>query len=175
MPEQDTTERWLPVVGWEGWYSVSDRGRVRRDAPASGTTVGRILSGRPTPFGHLLVELSRNDQGKGFLVHRLVLEAFVGPCSAGEECCHWNGRPGDNRLKNLRWGTSSENKSDMIRHGRSNRGEKSPGSKLTEKQVLEIRALCIEGVLQREIAIRFGIARRTVSMIFTRETWDWLS
>lgn len=51
-------------------------------------------------------------------VHRLVLEAFVGPCPPGMEACHWNGIPGDNRLHNLRWDTPSANNADILRLGR---------------------------------------------------------
>ena len=51
------------------------------------------------------------------LVHRLVLEAFVGPRPEGMVARHLNGDPGDNRLENLAWGTQSENNYDKVRHG----------------------------------------------------------
>ena len=51
-------------------------------------------------------------------IHRLVLEAFVGPCPEGMETCHNNGVRTDNRLENLRWDTSSANNDDIVKHGR---------------------------------------------------------
>lgn len=71
---------------------------------------------RPTPQyrGHLAVWLGR---GRQRLVHRVVLEAFVGPCPEGMECRHVDGNPANNRLDNLAWGTPKENFEDSARHG----------------------------------------------------------
>jgi len=43
-------ERWLPVVGAEGRYEVSDQGRVRN-------ATGRILSPNSQTSGYLIVHL----------------------------------------------------------------------------------------------------------------------
>jgi hypothetical protein len=58
-----------------------------------------------------------NLKGKGRRIHRLVLQAFVGPCPAGQECCHGDGDPSNNVLSNLRWGTRSDNRRDSVGHG----------------------------------------------------------
>jgi len=47
----------------------------------------------------------------------MVLEAFVGPCPEGMECCHRDGNPANNHVGNLYWGTRSENLYDAVRHG----------------------------------------------------------
>lgn len=119
-------ERWLDVVGFEDRYEVSDQGRVAAKAYQAKTTYGestcwrpgRILGGRKTKKGYIIVGLTRADgvcvQKR---VHRLVLEAFVGPCPEGMECCHGPGGPSDNRLENLRWDTRVENARDQVRHG----------------------------------------------------------
>jgi hypothetical protein len=114
------TERWLPVVGWEGLYEVSDQGRVRSLDRIVHTKAGwsRRHQGRTLRslqcHGYQTVELT---SGHRVSVHRLVLEAFVGPCPDGLECCHGVGGPSDNRLSNLRWDTRSENMYDRCRHG----------------------------------------------------------
>ncbi len=69
---------------------------------------------RPHVDGYLTVKI----QGKPRTVHRLVLEAFVGPCPPGMQCRHLDGNPANNRLENLAWGTHAENAADKIRHGR---------------------------------------------------------
>lgn len=53
---------------------------------------------------------------KIFYVHRLVLEAFVGPCPENMECRHLNGVRSDCRLDNLAWGTKAENEADKKKH-----------------------------------------------------------
>lgn len=117
-------EVWLPVVGFEGWYEVSDRGVVRSvDRTViyvNGNSVfhkGQIMSMVTKRSGHFAVGLRRNSGGFRRYVHRLVLEAFVGPCPEGLIACHNNGDPTDNRLENLRWDTPSSNMFDKQAHG----------------------------------------------------------
>ena len=83
--------------------------------------------------------LATTIRGKQFLVHRLIAEAFHGPCPAGMECCHNNGIRHDNRESNLRWGTRSENFLDKRAHGTAGVGELNSASKLTNEQALDIR------------------------------------
>lgn len=110
---------------------------------------GRLSVLKPTPrkkSGHMVVCLGRRCAR---LVHRLVLEAFVGPCPEGMECRHLDGNPANNRLDNLCWGTRRENCEDAVRHGtafmfpgqESMRGEANLAAKLTESVVREIMAV----------------------------------
>lgn len=117
-------EHWRPILGWEGLYEVSDMGRVRSLARpfvySNGTRItraGRVLAGRRMKRGHLRVALCDTGRREDHLIHRLVLTAFVGPCPDGQEGCHNNGIPDDNRLLNLRWDTRQANTQDAISHG----------------------------------------------------------
>ena len=109
-------EAWRPVHGFEGIYSVSNRGSVRRDLQSPGATAGRILRNGVQKSGHQHVTLSYRGVARIYLVHRLVLEAFVRPAAPWEEGRHLNGDPSDNRLENLAWGSSSDNKKDSVLH-----------------------------------------------------------
>lgn len=120
----DEAERWLPVPGYEGVYEVSSLGRVRslpREVDDGRTRrrrlKGKILTLSTQTSGYLQVRLQAAGQHSAPLVHRLVLEAFVGPAPSGAEACHQNGNPHDNRVENLRWDTRRENVADAIRHG----------------------------------------------------------
>lgn len=125
---QPTSEHWIPVVGHESLYMVSDLGRVwsnkrtitRADGRTS-TVGGRIIKGGTLPTGHRWVGLSGNRRQ---YVHRLVLEAFVGPCPDGMECCHYDDDPSNNHLSNLRWATRNENMLDRSRNGIDNNATK---------------------------------------------------
>lgn len=118
------TERWLPVVGWEGLYEVSDQGRVR-SLPREvnnrwGTTCrrsGRLLAPVARKDGYLHVTLYDSGKQRHRPIHVLVLEAFVGPRPDGHVACHWDGDRRNASLGNLRWDTPAANSADMIRHG----------------------------------------------------------
>jgi hypothetical protein len=159
-------EQWRPVVGWEGWYEVSDHGRVRRVARGTGTEPGRILIPQKVKDGYLRVRLSRSDQQRWFGVHRLVAEAFIGPPPAGQECNHKSGDKADNWVGNLEWLTKQGNMQHAFRTGITQplRGERHPMTKLTAEQVAEIRRLAgIES--GGATAARFGVTRSYVSKL----------
>jgi hypothetical protein len=125
---------------------------------------------------HLRVRLYRERKGYRLQVHRLVLEAFVGPCPPGMECRHFPDRdPTNNRLENLRWGTAVENVNDTWLHGTRAKGSRVAQSKLTEADVRRIRELLAEGRLcQREIGELFGVASSSIASIKNRKAWSWL-
>jgi hypothetical protein len=115
-----SAERWLPVVGYEGRYEVSDQGRVKsvaRPDARGRRRAEKYLSPRVGARGHLSVALYAEGARDDRQIHTLVLTAFVGPCPRGMEGCHWNDTPADNRLENLRWDTRSANVADSIRNG----------------------------------------------------------
>lgn len=116
-----SAERWLPVVGYEGRYEVSDLGRVKSVARTDcygRRRAERFLRPRVGARGHLSVALYADGIRDGYQVHSLVLAAFVGRCPEGMEGCHWNDIPADNRLENLRWDTRSANVADRVRNGK---------------------------------------------------------
>lgn len=123
-------ESWKPIVGWEGFYDVSDLGRVRslQRFVSNGRGGKRLVHARiMKPYRdrvrspHMIIQLSRGGRAKEDaqfpLVHKLVLEAFVGPRPPGLEACHNNGDGMDNRLSNLRWDTHQANMDDQLKHG----------------------------------------------------------
>lgn len=129
---RDRRERWLPIVGFEGCYEVSDLGRVRslertvtRSDGRQQRIAERILNPRLQGGGHLLVKLWRDGSPDAAYVHRLVLTAFIGQCPEEMECLHWNDVPADNRLENLRWDSRSANLRDRVRNGRHNNANSS--------------------------------------------------
>lgn len=129
LVDKVVAEEWRPVVGYEGYYEVSDQGRVRslgrvmrygnQKYPNRQRFVrGRFMTRTPNVRGgHLYVSLMVEGQIKSKAVHVLVAEAFLGPRPEGLQVRHINGVPADCRLSNLAWGTQSENMADRVRHG----------------------------------------------------------
>lgn len=176
-------EVWRAVPGYEGRYEVSDLGRVRSldrtvELIRLGKTTTRrrkgvVLSPGLTPEGYLLVVLHRDDGGSTRRVHRLVLEAFVGPAPSGTQALHGDGDEGNCRLSNLRWGTPKENSADAIRHGTQTRmpGEKHHQAKLTDGLVRLIRRALEYRVPGTVIARGVGVSPSTVSLIRRGKNW----
>lgn len=102
-------ENWKAIPGFEGYYEVSDHGRVYS------SHVGRVL--KPTNVrGYPLVHLHKKGPRSDGYVHKLVLLAFVGP-SNGLHALHRNGDKTCNRLENLYYGTPRQNMIDRKAHG----------------------------------------------------------
>ena len=122
-------------------------------------------------WGHLTINLSRSGKKTSRPIHRLVLEAWVGPCPEGLICCHNNGLPWDNRVENLRWDNYQANADDALRHGTRARGSRCGASKLTEDDVFQIRRLRAEGESIGDLAVRFGVTEYNIKAIVYRRSW----
>lgn len=184
IPEQDQVE-YRPVVGFPG-YRVGNDGSVwgcwrQRGVPGKKdggsiaylSSVWRRLSPHPTgDRGYLTVGFKRDGKLHHRRVHRVVLEAFVGPCPEGMEGCHFPDRTVTNcRLDNLRWDTRKANHADKKVHGTQPSGEQCHSHKLTWPEVRAIRDLGKAGVRRREIARRFSVSVDTVRLILIGEHW----
>lgn len=119
------TEEWRSVPGYDGYYEVSNKGRVRsldrvviRSDGRRRTCRGRMLSPVLTPNNRHTVTLCKSGSELTIFIHVLMLEAFIGPRPIDLEACHRNDDPIDNRIENLYWGTHIENMRDMVRNGR---------------------------------------------------------
>lgn len=123
-------EQWLPVVGYEGCYEVSDQGRVRSldrkvlRAGVQKAVRGRVLAQGDSGSGRRAVSLSRDGRAKTARVARLVLEAFVGPRPDKYDACHNDGDVLNNQVDNLRWATRSANMLDAVEHSTHNNARK---------------------------------------------------
>lgn len=170
FPQHGEVERWLPVVGYEDLYAVSSLGRVyttrRQGSP------GGLLKPKLSTHGYLQVSLYRNGEESPRAVHRLVLEAFVGPCPPGMECRHGENGKLDNRASQLCWGTKSDNCGpDKIRDDVINWGERNGMAKLTEGDITEIRHLYATGETQKSIGQRYGVAGGAIGKIVRNQRW----
>lgn len=197
-----------PIEGFPGYFIGAD-GSVW-----SARTKGRGRALLRPPEQWVRIRTSRRKDGSRYVVvcfratpggpicnryvHRLVLEAFVGPCPDGMECRHFPDRSTDNnRLENLAWGTHAQNLEDTFSHGTRQRKkpytprprrqarQKPPGpgylkgashhsAKLSEADVLEIRQLAAEGVLLCLIAAKFSMSRTRISAIVNGRGWKHL-
>ena len=68
-------------------------------------------------------------------------------------------------------GTVADNNRDRAKRGRSAVGERHAKSKLTERDVLELRELREDGQTHRELAARFGVTHQSIAAIVNRRSW----
>ena len=158
---------WRNVIGYEGFYLVSDDGFVKSLPRWSDDRQrlygGNILRQSVASHGYRTVKLCVKDKQQTFCVHTLVLVAFVGPRPDMNDCCHKDGNKLNNALWNLRWGTRSENNLDV-----GKRGQQKKGWKLTADDVLDMRA---SDKTHGELAKIYGVHERIVGGIRRRESW----
>lgn len=172
-------EIWKDVVGYEGLYEVSDLGnvksvdrQVRHPKGGVANKKGKPLAAQINKDGYARVPLWREGVSKYAFVGRLVLEAFVGPCPFGMECCHEDGIPANNVANNLRWDTHVANAADKVGHGTAQRGEKVGNSKLTDEKISAIRDGLLSGMTGVALAKKFNVTTATISRVKLGQSWS---
>ena len=112
--------------------------------------------------GYFRIDLCDNGRRRRMLLHRLVLEVFVGSCPDGMECCHGDKGKADNSLSNLRWDTHEANCKERII---TNRGEKHHNSKLLDRAVDMIECLAKNRFSLVDLSKEFGVTTGVISRI----------
>lgn len=109
------TEVWKDIKGYEGYYQISNLGRVkslyrmitRRSRPVN--QYERIMKGCLQGKGYVGVTLSNGIAKKTHKVHRLVCKAFICDQDSSVQVNHIDGNKLNNRLDNLEWVSNMEN------------------------------------------------------------------
>lgn len=129
---------------------------------------------KPIKMGaYVGLQLLRADgtREKAYL-HRLICEAFNGPCPDGMQCRHLDGDKTNNAASNLAWGTKAENEADKLRHGSHVNGEKNPMAVLTEVAVCQMRDdRKRTGDSYAKIAARYSVSTMTAYRAITEQSW----
>jgi hypothetical protein len=164
-----------PIPGFPG-YEITDDGRVWSVVRARWMP---LHVGGNSRYQQVMLHTDRGY--RPYSVHRLVLEAFVGPSPEGMEACHNNGIRTDNRLENLRWDTRSNSHRDKIRHGtlpdmralsaRCPRGQNCPWARFTDGDIRDIRLLRDLGVPGTTLGQMYGVSKNYIYRICGRMIW----
>lgn len=152
-------ETWRDVVGAEGFYEVSDHGRIRRVG-------GRVLRQFVDSRGYATLTLCLGPKGtRQVRVHKVVAEAFIGPAN-GLEVNHRDGRRLNNRATNLEYLTHAEN----LRHATES-GLRHAKPRLNPQAVAVIRHLVSAGRSRQLLADLHGVGRQAIEDVVSRKTW----
>lgn len=160
-------EEWQDIERFSGIYQVSNLGRVRsfKVKPS-----GKLLRPGATSRGYMSVGLYENGKQRSMTVHRLVLEAFVGPSHL--EVNHKDGDKCNNHIENLEYATSKDNALHACRVLGLHTGERNGKAKLTAAKVLAIVEKINSRQHHKEIAAEFEISPRTIWSIAKGEYWS---
>ena len=125
-------EEWRSIAGYEGYYEVSNLGRVRSLKRTITNAYGVKVKIRPRILRQTLsgpgkkrkkkdryksVGLHKDGVGRTFKVHRLVAEAFIPNPDNLPEIDHIDANKKNNRVDNLRWCTHQQNMQYMVEMG----------------------------------------------------------
>lgn len=198
--EELLIEEWKSIVGWEGWYSISNLGRVRRDKGTKKSIGNYFIKPAKTNNGYFRVTLTRPGYRCRYSIHRLVLIAFYGDSDLVSN--HIDGNKENNRVCNLEWVSQAENNRHALRIGlrkqngddnpsrrhperlaRGNRSgsvvhiEKRPrgsshwNSTLNESDINKIREMLANGLKCTKIGKQFNVSANVILNIKHGKTW----
>lgn len=167
-------EIWKDIPGYDGIYQASDIGRFKSFMYHNGTNV-RIMKQHVTKKGYLGFGMYKDKKRGSFQAHRMVAITFIPNPDNLPEVNHIGEKDGikgnkkDNRVISLIWSTHDDNISHAVEHSLMQKGEVSHQAKLTEKEVLEIRAN--SHLRKTYLALLYNVAPQTVSAIIHRKSW----
>lgn len=156
-------EMWKPVVGFEGRYEVSSKGRFKALARSiiyndgrKGNLKEKMIKGSVANNGYIIVSF---DSKTKCLAHRVVAEAFFGVQEYRVTVNHKDGNKTNNCIENLEWATYAENNS----HARSTKlnnqhGEKTNFSKYNDQFIAAVRNVYAEyKPTYEKLGLMFGL------------------
>lgn len=154
VEEGSYKKEWKPIKGYEN-YEVSNDGEVRI------VKSGKLKIPQETNTGYYQVLLWVGKKAKGFLLHRLVAEAFIDNPDNLPQVNHKDGNKANNSVNNLEWISVSDN----LKHAYKNHLKIASNQKLTLEEVRYIKKNP-EALTRRELAERFKVSYWTICNIF---------
>ena len=159
-------EEWKDIVGYEGFYQISNRGKVR--------SIDRIVSGRNykgtelkplESYGYYAVQLRKKVTKGCFFIHRLVASHFLDVKEGFDFVNHKDENKQNNLYSNLEWCTRSENSIH------SNKGAGFLTRKFSIEEILKIRSKYKSGESVYKISKDLKENTGTISNIVKNKTY----
>jgi len=150
----------------------AEPGRVERSAAVEGPCVEWDGARQAQGYG---MTRTKSSGRKLLRAHRVKFEEAFGPIPGGLQVLHRCDNPPCVSPDHLFLGTREDNTRDMKTKGRYSRvtgpGESNGNARLTEEEVLEIRARFSRGEVGNRLAKEFGVSAKLIYLIRDREVW----
>lgn len=174
-------EEWRVIPNTNNIYYISNLGNLKT-LNWKNSKQERIMLPAKDNNGYLRTAIIIKGKLTTIKLHRLVAEAFIPNPKNKSQVNHKNFNRCDNRVENLEWCTPLENYIHSFNFNRMKipnpintiikRGELNGCSKLTDKQVLEIRQKFKPRIYTREmLAKEYGVKASTIKDIVLRKSW----
>jgi hypothetical protein len=159
------------IPGYEGLYAATEDGQIW-----SYFGDGRFLKQHTGHRGYKQVNLRTKGKGGPKLVHRLIGITFIPNPESLPQINHLDGRKDNNSVSNLEWSTNQLNSIHAHRTGlnRPQRGEKRWNARLTTSDVLAIRQARKDLVPLKDLSLKYGVTRHTISRVANGVRWKHL-
>lgn len=163
-------EIWKDIKGFEGFYQVSNKGRIKSLAYQCGTVFKheKIRALSLTKDGYVKIRLLHNGKDETRRVHKLVAEAFLGLSNLTVN--HKDGNKQNNSVENLEYIDRHEQLKHAYKLGlkKAMKGVNNPSSKLNQEQIKYIRANYVKGSKiygGSALGRKFGVSERVISLV----------
>lgn len=147
-------EQWKSIIGYEGWYEVSNLGRIKRVKKEDNTYEGRILI--PKKKRYIDITLCKNGKAHTHRLHKFVAECFIGPRN-GLQINHKDGNKHNNIVDNLEYVTAKENSQHARRMGLFK-----PFAKIKYSRIPIVFDMRKYGFSLKEIGQKFGVGKSCI-------------
>jgi hypothetical protein len=168
-------EKWKPVIGYEGLYEVSNKGRIKTLDKSRGhkEKIKYILINNQTGYRQVL--LCKENKKKTYKVARLVAQAFIPNKYNRKTVNHKDYNRINDNVENLEWMSSKENSIHSYLRPRkfnNRKGENHPSHRFTDKQILKIRGKYIPRIYTTtKLAKEYKTSQSLIWSIVKRKIW----
>ena len=177
MKKRYKMEIWKDVLGYEGYYQISNLGNIKSVDRYIKSRSGNLFLRKGKPMfpaqngnGYLHVILNKNNKPKNHRIHRMVALVFLPAQEHRTDVNHIDGNKLNNRVDNLEWTTHKENcdhSMNVLGNDLSGHGVKATSKtiKLKDKETNEI----IECKSYAEAARKLGISHQVISKYLNKD------
>jgi len=178
--EIEKIEKWELVKGFEGFYEISNFGRVKsldriiksknQHGECFTKIKQKILSPGINNHGYCNVVLQNNGYKKTLTIHQLVAIAFIPNPENKPQVNHIDGDKTNNNDWNLEWSTNSENQlhSYNVLKTKPSNGNR----KLLDSEISEIRNLYnTNKCTRKELQEKYSMSKSTIHSIVNNISW----
>jgi hypothetical protein len=176
-------EKWKDIIGYEGYYQISNLGRVKRlegKCLTKGNSYRSVKEKILKPFpnkargNYLYINLNMYGVIQQYRLHILVAKHFIPNPSNLPEINHIDGIKEHNYVSNLEWCTQLHNMQHSFKIGthKIRKGNSSPNHKLTSEQIIKIREELSLGKTGRHLAFKYNVSEGMISLVKHNKNWN---